>query len=93
MVELNDLLGLPLDTNWISSPRRIANFETLPKAEYVKEAWEENPEIRAAEEAVEKARAGVAAAKTAYIPDITAFARHSYQDGVPFLVHNSAPSE
>ena len=35
-----------------------------------------------------KARAGVAAAKTAYIPDITAYARHSYQDGVPFLVHN-----
>ena len=30
----------------------------------------------------------MAAAKTAYIPDITAFARHSYQDGVPFLVRN-----
>jgi outer membrane protein TolC len=30
----------------------------------------------------------VAAAKTAYIPDVTAFARHSYQDGVPFLVRN-----
>ena len=44
--------------------------------------------VRAAEEAVEKARAGVAAAKTAYIPDITAFARHSYQDGVPFFVRN-----
>src|SRR5262249_55629596 len=28
------------------------------------------------------------ASKTAYIPDITAFARHSYQDGVPFLVRN-----
>ena len=30
----------------------------------------------------------MAAAKTAYIPDITAFARYSYQDGVPFFVHN-----
>ena len=69
-------------------PEVEADFETLPKDEYVKEAWEENPEIRAAEQAVEKARAGVAAAKTAYIPDITAFARHSYQDGVPFLVRN-----
>ena len=88
MVELNDLLGLPLDTKLDLESEADANFETLPKAEYVKEAWEENPEIRAAEEAVEKARAGVAAAKTAYIPDITAFARHSYQDGVPFLVHN-----
>jgi outer membrane protein TolC len=88
MVELNDLLGLPLDTKLDLESELDANFETLPKTEYVKEAWEENPEIRAAEEAVEKARAGVAAAKTAYIPDITAFARHSYQDGVPFFVHN-----
>jgi len=86
--ELNDLLGLPLDTKLELDPEVEANFETLPKDEYVKEAWEENPEIRAAEQAVEKAGAGVAAAKTAYIPDITAFARHSYQDGVPFLVRN-----
>jgi len=27
-------------------------------------------------------------AKTAYLPDITAYARHRYQDGVPFLVRN-----
>jgi len=39
-------------------------------------------------EVVRKARAGVIAAKSAYIPDITAYARHSYQDGVPFLVRN-----
>jgi outer membrane protein TolC len=88
MVELNDLLGLPLDTKLDLESEVDTNFETLPKAEYVKEAWEENPEVRAAKEAVEKARAGVAAAKTTYIPDITAFARHSYQDGVPFFVHN-----
>jgi len=86
--ELNDLLGLPVDTKLELDPEVEATFETLPKDEYVKQAWEENPEIRAAEQAVEKARAGVAAAKTAYIPDITAFARHSYQDGVPFLVRN-----
>jgi outer membrane protein TolC len=87
-VELNDLLGLPLDTKLELDPEVETNFETLSKAEYVKEAWEQNPEIRSAEEAVAKARAGVAEAKTAYIPDITAFARHSYQDGVPFLVRN-----
>jgi outer membrane protein TolC len=87
-VELNDLLGLPLDTKLELDPEVETNFEALSKAEYVKEAWEQNPEIRSAEEAVAKARAGVAEAKTAYIPDITAFARHSYQDGVPFLVHN-----
>jgi outer membrane protein TolC len=86
--EMNDLLGLPLDTKLELDPEVETNFETLSKSEYVKEAWDENPEIRAAEEAVVRARAGVAAAKTAYIPDVTAFARHSYQDGVPFLVHN-----
>ena len=88
MVELNDLLGLPLDTKLDLESDVDTNFTTLAKAEYVKEAWEENPEIRAAEEAVVKARAGVTAAKTAYIPDVTVFARHSYQDGVPFFVRN-----
>jgi outer membrane protein TolC len=88
MVELNDLLGLSLDTKLELDSDVTTNFEILTKAEYVKAAWEENPEIRSAEEAVAKARAGVAAAKTAYIPDITAFARHSYQDGVPFFVRN-----
>jgi len=86
--ELNDLLGLPLDTELELDPAVPTSFDTLSKMEYTKIAWAENPQILAAEETVRKARAGVAAAKTAYIPDITAFARHSYQDGVPFLVHN-----
>jgi outer membrane protein TolC len=86
--ELNDLLGLPLGTPLELDPEVATKFETLPKDEYVKTAWDENPEIRSAEEALTKAHAGVAAAKTAYIPDITAFARHSYQDGVPFFERN-----
>jgi outer membrane protein TolC len=86
--ELNDLLGLPLDTDLELDPGVPANFEPVSKTEYLKIAWTENPEILSAEETVQKARAGVAAARTAYVPDITAFARHSYQDGVPFLVHN-----
>jgi outer membrane protein TolC len=86
--ELNDLLSLPLDTELELDPAVPTNFEAVSKMEYTKMAWEDNPEILAAAETVRKARAGVAAAKTAYIPDITAYARHSYQDGVPFLVHN-----
>jgi outer membrane protein TolC len=86
--ELNNLLGLPLDTELELEPEALAKFETAAKSEYVKRAWAENPEIRYAEEAVRKARAGVSAAKTAYIPDITAFSRYSYQNGVPFFVHN-----
>jgi outer membrane protein TolC len=86
--ELDDVLGLPLDTRLELAPAAPANFDQRPREQYVKVAWSGNPEILAAEEEVRKAQAAVAAAKTAYIPDITAYARHSYQDGVPFLVRN-----
>jgi outer membrane protein TolC len=86
--ELNDLLGLPLNTQLELDPTVPASIEQRPREEYVQTAWLENPEIQAAEEAIHKARAGVIAAKSAYIPDITAFARQSYQDGVPFFVRN-----
>jgi outer membrane protein TolC len=86
--ELNDLLGLPINTQLELDPAVPTSFDSPDKAQYLKIAWAENPEIVAAEDTVKKARASVAAAKTAYIPDITAYARHSYQDGVPFLVHN-----
>jgi hypothetical protein len=65
-----------------------ANFDQRPREEYVRAAWSAHPEVLAAEEAVQKARAGVNVAKSAYLPDITAYGRHSYQDGVPFLVRN-----
>ena len=86
--ELNDLLGLPLDTQLELDPAVPATFDQRPRDEYLQAAWSAHPEIMAAEEAVRKARAAVIAAKSAYIPDITAYARHSYQDGLPFLVQN-----
>lgn len=86
--ELNDVLGLPLDTELELDPAVLTIVDTEDKREYLRIAWAENPEILAAEETLRKARAAVAAANTAYIPDITAYARHSYQDGVPFLVRN-----
>src|SRR5258708_33522261 len=86
--ELNDLLGLPLDTQLVLDPAVPANVDLHSYEEFVQTAWAENPEIRAAEDSVRKAKAAVAAAGTAYIPDVTAYARHSYQNGVPFLVHN-----
>jgi outer membrane protein TolC len=88
ITELNDLLGLPVDTRLELDPTVPVNFDQLPREEYVHAAWSAHPEILAAEEAVRKARAGVKVAKAAYLPDITAYARHSYQDGVPFLVRN-----
>jgi outer membrane protein TolC len=86
--ELNNLLGLPLNTQLELDLGVPTSFDNLDKAEYLKIAGAKNPEILAAEDTAKKARAGVAVAKSAYIPDITAYARHSYQDGVPFLVHN-----
>src|SRR6185369_17218130 len=86
--ELSDLLGLPLDTRLELDPAVPASFDQRPREEYVQAGWSANPETLAAGEAVRKARAGVTVAKTAYVPDITAYARHSYQDGVPFLVRN-----
>jgi outer membrane protein TolC len=86
--ELNDLLGLPLDTSVELSPVQTSSPEVQPRDEYLRLAISENPQIQSAMETVEKAKAGVAAAKSAYIPDVTAIARQSYQNGVPFLVHN-----
>src|SRR5262249_41680490 len=45
--ELNDLLGLPLETQLDLDPAVPANFELRPREEYVQAAWSENPEIRA----------------------------------------------
>jgi len=86
--EMNDLLGLPLDTQLQLDPLVPSNFDERPRQEYIEIAWSQNPEILAAQDEIRKAEAAVAAAKSAYIPDITAYARHSYQDGVPFVVRN-----
>jgi outer membrane protein TolC len=88
MTALNDLLGLPLNTQLELDSGVPTSFETGTKTQWLSMAWAENPEILAAEETVHKAQAARAAARTAYIPDVTAFARYSYQNGVPFFVHN-----
>jgi len=88
-VSLDDLMGLPLTTELQLDADTTAFSAAVPSRENcVRIARESSPEVRAAEQAVEKAKAGLAAAKDAYIPDITAVARYSYQSGIPFLVHN-----
>ncbi len=86
---LNDLLGLPLETPLeLDSDLSIGALTTPNRQECIQIAQDHSPEIRSAQQAVLKARAGLAAAKDAYIPDITGLARYSYQSGIPFLVHN-----
>lgn len=86
--EFNDLLGLPMGTELDLDPSVPASFEQRTREEYVQAAWAARPEVLAAEEEVRKARASVTVAKTAYIPDISTYARYSYQENVPFLVRN-----
>jgi outer membrane protein TolC len=86
--ELNELLGLPLDTLLELSPVETIDVVQGPHEEYLRTALAANPQILGAQEALQQAKAGVTAAKSTYIPDISLFARQSYQNGMPFLVHN-----
>lgn len=88
-LSFDDLLGLPLATKPVLDPDTSAMALTLPtRTEGIRIALEQSPSVRAAQQAVIKAKAGLGAAKDAYIPDVTGLARYSYQSGVPLLVHN-----
>jgi outer membrane protein TolC len=85
---LNDALGLPLDTKLTLDPDVNVSLEVPPRDESVRTALNNNPEIKEAVQQLSKAQAAHAAAKAEYVPDITAFARYSYQNGVPFVDRN-----
>jgi outer membrane protein TolC len=88
-IELNDLLGLPLNTQLkLSEDLSVVPASIAPREECLRIARAKSPEIRIAQQAVEKAKAELAAAKDSFIPDFSGFARYSYQSGIPFLVHN-----
>lgn len=86
--ELNDLLGLPLDTQAILSDIKTSADNSRSREMCIKGALLHNPEIIAARESVKKAESAVNASYYEYIPDIGAFGRYIYQDGVPFVTNN-----
>jgi outer membrane protein TolC len=89
MINLDDLLGLPLNTQLTLDPDTSSASMPIPsREECIRIAQEHSPQIQAAKQSVLKAKAGLSAAKDAYIPDVTGLARYSYQSGIPFLVHN-----
>lgn len=89
MISLDDLLGLPLNTQLALDPDTSSASMPIPSREdCIRIAQEHSPQIQAAKQSVLKAKAGLSAAKDAYIPDVTGLARYSYQSGIPFLVHN-----
>jgi outer membrane protein TolC len=87
--QLADVLGLPVNTPLNLDPGAAAVAVDIPtRADAIRIALEQNQDLRVARQTLAKAQAGLAAAKDAYIPDVTALSRYSYQSGVPFLVHN-----
>jgi outer membrane protein TolC len=88
VAQFNDVVGLPRGTQPELEDQVGAGFDLPGKEECIRLAQTAAPEIKSAEEIVRKAEAGVAAARAEYIPDITAFGRHDYQNGVAFLFHN-----
>jgi multidrug efflux pump subunit AcrB/outer membrane protein TolC len=100
--ELDDLLGLPVSTKLellnpsldsgkdeatasAAASDVTASFTSALEADAVAH----NPELAAARQTVEKARAGLNAARFEFIPEISGFAQHVYQNGVPLLPGNS----
>jgi outer membrane protein TolC len=88
-LQFDDVLGLALGTRLILDGNDLGPSPLLPsRLEAIAAVKANNPKVLAALQTVEKARAAVSAAHDAYIPDLSGFARYSYQSGVPFLVHN-----
>src|SRR5215813_2538175 len=87
-MQLNDAIGLPLNTPLTLDPavKQVAN--TCELEQCLRVALESHPEIAEAKAKVEKASSAGRLAKREYIPNVEVFARYSYQDQVPFLVHN-----
>jgi len=87
-MQFNDVVGLPIKSDVTLDPNVPVPAASFSRAESLKLALDTNPEIAEARAAIEKASAGVRAAKREYIPDVDAFARYSYQNNVPFLARN-----
>jgi outer membrane protein TolC len=87
--QLADTLGLPVNTPIDLDPGASAATLDIPsRADAVRIALDQNQDLKAARQTLVKAQAGLAAAKDAYIPDVTALSRYSYQSGVPLFTHN-----
>ena len=88
-LQLDDALGFPLGTQLDLDSDVLADEPLLPsRAEAMESVLEHNSKVLEAQQTVEKAKAGLVAARAAYIPNITGMARYSYQSGVPFFSHN-----
>jgi multidrug efflux pump subunit AcrB/outer membrane protein TolC len=94
-IQFNDLLGLPLDTDFSLVEPEEGNEPSLTETPFdsVKaleaEASAHNPSLQSAHNTFEKARAGLNAARAEYIPDVTGFVQNIHQNGTPLLPNNT----
>jgi len=86
--EFDDLLGLPADAILEVTETGLPELVEPLKDQAFDQARTGNGELLAARETLEKSRHAVRAAKYEYIPDVTIFAKHGYQDGAPFMEKN-----
>jgi outer membrane protein TolC len=87
-MQLDDVTGLPLNTQLELDPSVPAVHDTCEREECIKVALQSHPEIVAAREELRRATAGLQLSKADYVPDVTAFARYDYQNQLPFLARN-----
>jgi len=87
--ELNDLLGLPIHMKLqLSDQTLVAHSSIASREERVCIAPQESPDVRAAKQTVERAKAILGAAKYVYVSDLSAFARYGLSKRNPLPVHN-----
>ena len=88
-MQLNDAMGLPIKTELSLDPTPPEMKKAAcEREECIRLALEAHPQVLEARREVEKASAGVRQARAEYIPDLSVFARYSYQNNVPFLARN-----
>ena len=91
---LNDLIGVPLQTRTeLVEPADDSGREGGSDAQIAApetDALEHNPELISARQTLDKAHAGLHAARDEYIPDVSLIVQQVYQNGAPLLPENSA---
>jgi multidrug efflux pump subunit AcrB/outer membrane protein TolC len=97
-VQFDDLVGLPLDTQCEltdpdqdagASPARAPAATAFSARDLESQALKSNPSVASARYTLQKAHAGLSAARAEYIPDITAIAQNIHQNGAPLLPTNT----
>jgi outer membrane protein TolC len=89
-LEVADLTGLPLDTDFdLAAPDPSASDSAPTTTGAVQVALARNPEVEAAGRQIEKARAGESAARAEYIPEVGAFVQYIHENGAPFVSPNN----